>query len=46
MRSLAIGEVLASNSGKWKEGQVVHGYDFGWFDVGVINEDQIVSETM
>jgi NADPH-dependent curcumin reductase CurA len=46
IRSLGIGEILVSNSSKWKEGQVVHGYNFGWFDVGVINESQIVSETM
>lgn len=46
VRSLALAEVLASNSSKWKQGQVVHGYNLGWFDVGVVHEDQIVAEAL
>lgn len=43
VRSPAIGEVLASKSGKWKEGQRVTGF-FGWTEYAVVKEEEITRE--
>ncbi|GFZ46864.1 hypothetical protein JCM24511_04084 [Saitozyma sp. JCM 24511] len=43
VRSPAIAEVLASKSGKWKEGQRVTGF-FGWTEYAVVKEEEITRE--